>query len=122
MKPKYIILVILFMVSFMAAACQIWFAEAQNSSQAITFWLPTIISIGLVFSWVHLDSVEHRYARSALLNIGIVALAIIFIPVYLFKSRPTGAKTRALGGFAAIFIGNVTASFIGALFAQHVQL
>ena len=126
MKPKSVLLVALFVMSFVTAACQIWYAGPHSLSQTIAFWVPTIISVGLIFSWVHTDSIEQEYVRSALLNIGIVALAIIFVPVYLFKSRPTGAKAKAkakaIGGFSIILIGNIAASFMGALFAQYVRL
>ena len=122
MKPKSVLLVALFVMSFVAAACQIWFAGPHSLSQTIAFWAPTIISVGVIFSWVHTDSIEQEYVRSALLNIGIVALAIIFVPVYLFKSRPTGAKAKAIGSFSVILVGNIAASFMGALFAQYVRL
>jgi hypothetical protein len=122
MNPKSLILITVFIASFIAGACDIWFAGAQGASQQAVIWLPVIVTSALMFAWVHADSVEYQYSRSPLFNVGIIGLAIVFIPVYLFKSRPRGAKAKSLGVFFALFLGYIAISYAGSEFAYHVQL
>ncbi|MBT9613849.1 MAG: hypothetical protein IV108_11365 [Burkholderiales bacterium] len=122
MKKKTTLLTAFFVASFIASACDIWFSGLKGTTQIAAFWVPIIIITGIVFAWVHTDSAERQYQRFALLNIGIVGLALVFVPVYLFKSRPSGAKAKALGYFCALFLGYIAISYAGATFAQYVQL
>ena len=58
-------------------------------------WLVPFIAIyGVVFWWLHHDSALHDYQPSALLKVGIVLVIMIFMPVYLFKSRQAGGRLR----------------------------
>ena len=122
MKTKPALIAIFFIASFIAGACDVWFAKAQGTSQIVAFWLPIIILSALTFAWVHADSVERRYSRSRLLSVGIVGLAIVFIPVYLFKSRPSGAKAKSLIVFVVLFLFFIAISYAGSEFANHVPL
>jgi hypothetical protein len=122
MKPKSIIIAASSLVSFLSGASEVWFTGAHSPVPEFALFLPIIISLGLILTWVHIDSKEHNYVRPAIINMGIVALALVFIPIYLFKSRPTGARAKALGGFVIILIGYFAVATIGATFAQYVKL
>ena len=93
MKTKPALIALFFIASFMAGACDVWFSKTQGTSQLVITWLPTIILSALMFAWVYVDSVERQYSRSRLLSVGIVGLAIVFVPVYLYKSRPRDRKS-----------------------------
>jgi len=122
MNSKSVLLSAIFIASFIASACDVWFAGAQGILQAVVLWLPVVVLTSLMFAWVHADSAERQYSRSLLLNVGIIGFAVAFIPVYLFKSRPSGSKGKALGVFVALFIGNIAISYAGSAFAHHVPL
>ena len=122
MNPKAALLSAIFFVSFIASACDVWFAGAHGILQAVVLWLPLIVLTALMFAWVYADSAERQYSRSALLNVGIIGLAVVFIPVYLFKSRPSGSKAKALGIFVALFVGYIVISYAGSAFAHHMPL
>ena len=122
MNTKTVLLVVFFIASFIASACDVWYAKAQGASQTIVIWLPVIVISVLMFAWVHVDSSERQYSRSLLLNVGIIGLAVVFIPIYLLKSRPRGSKAKALGAFLALFLGYIAISYAGSEFAHHVPL
>jgi len=66
------------------------------------------------FVWVHADSIEHAYQRSLALNIGIILLALVFIPVYFFRTRPEGKRAPPILGFFSVILACMAASMIGA--------
>jgi hypothetical protein len=69
--------------------------------------LATLMFSFLCFCWYRVDSEERMYRRTALLNVGIVMLAILAVPYYLVRSRPAGQKGRALlrlAGFCALLV------------------
>ena len=52
------------------------FALAQN-----------LLSIPPIFWWYHVDKAEKGYRAGPLMNVGVVALAILALPVYFIRSR-----------------------------------
>lgn len=66
------------------------------------------------FIWLHNDSIEHAYSRSMALNAGILLLAVVYVPVYFFRSRPEGARTPAITGFFSVVLACMALSLIGA--------
>ena len=67
-------------------------------------WLLMVLGLFCVFAWLGADQTEHGHRRSPWMNIGIVLLALVFVPVYLLRSRPKGRRLRALGGFLAVAV------------------
>jgi hypothetical protein len=82
-------------------------ANAPRNVQMYQFFASTIAVVSLSFWWVHNDSVARGVRRSPLLNVGIVALAVVFVPVYLFRSREPGARLKAILTFFGLFVGYV---------------
>src|SRR5713226_9149564 len=68
-----------------------------------TSWKLTeqLLLVMLIYWWYYLDKTQRTMRTGPLLNIGVVALPIVAIPVYLFRSR--GFKS----GFVSflLFIG-----------------
>ncbi|MBB4132379.1 hypothetical protein [Xanthomonas sp. 3075] len=103
------------------------FSVANGAASAVPGWtspgidlLWVVVQLALLFVWLAADSRRLGYRRPAWMNIGIVALAVLFLPVYLYRSRPPGRRLRAFGGlllavlgFAALFIAaGLTTEFV----------
>lgn len=71
----------------------------------------------IAFHWLNLDSHELGIHRPVWLNIGIVLLLIVFVPYYLYKTRPEGKRAPVLLGFLAVLVACVFASAIGSALA-----
>jgi hypothetical protein len=54
----------------------------------------------IIFTWYYYDSEQIKFKRGILLNTGIIAIAIIALPYYFYRSR--GFKTGLM--FTAIFL------------------
>ena len=70
----------------------------------------------LPFYWYRLDSDLRAFARSRLMNFGVVFLAPLVIPIYLLRSRARGRRLRALLRFLGFSLLLVLAVALG-LFA-----
>jgi hypothetical protein len=46
-----------------------------------------LLSIPPIFWWYHVDKAEKQYRAGPLMNVGVVALAVIALPVYFIRSR-----------------------------------
>jgi hypothetical protein len=75
----------------------------------------TLVFSFLCFFWYRLDSDARLYRRTALLNIAVVMMAPLALPYYLLRSRPAGARGRALLRFAGFVLLLVAASAAGAV-------
>ncbi|MEO8672548.1 MAG: hypothetical protein ABI411_14615 [Tahibacter sp.] len=79
--------------------------------------LALVFQIGPLFAgfvWLHNDSIQHGYSRSMALNAGIVLLALVYVPVYFFRSRPPGTRAPAITGFFSLVLACMGLSLMGA--------
>lgn len=67
------------------------------------------------FRWLQLDSAELEIRRPMWLNVGIVMVAVVFVPYYLYKTRPAGRRGPAIASFFAILLASMFASALGSL-------
>jgi fucose 4-O-acetylase-like acetyltransferase len=115
-----------FLVGFLIAIAFFGALEGYQEAQGIRYpgWLPmifTVIFSVLIFGWYYLDSNDHSYQRSRLLNIAVVALALVAIPYYLVQSREKGQKLKAIFKamglgvwlFVSVVIGVIVGGVIG---------
>ena len=82
-----------------------WFSTLNPTSDGqrlLLILVPTVLGLAVLFWWLHEDSPRHNFRRSPLLNIGIVAIAIVFVPIYFVRSRQPGARLRAVAGFMGV--------------------
>jgi len=63
-----------------------------------------VVVIGIGFAWFRHDANQRGYKRSALLNTSVIALAIVALPVYLFRSRGFAKGLIATLVFLAIAV------------------
>lgn len=86
--------------------------QLQNSSGLTLGGSLAMLIIG--FRWITLDSAELDIRRPMWLNIGIVMAAAIFVPYYLYKTRPAGKRLPAIASFFALVFACAFVSAIGA--------
>jgi len=84
-----------------------------QSSSGLTF-VGSLAMLIIGFRWLTLDSAELDIRRPMWLNIGIVMAAIIFVPYYLYETRPAGRRLPAIASFFAIVLACALTSAIGA--------
>ena len=116
---KKILISAIFAVTFMFGASDVWLEDAPRQLNQIVLWVSIISVSMLIFGWVHLDAKERQYPKSKWLNLGVLAFSIIFVPIYLFRSRPKGQKLRALAGFAFALLGYAGFGYAGSLAAYQ---
>jgi hypothetical protein len=59
----------------------------------------TFLAITLIYWWYHADKSERQYRAGPLLNGGVIAAAVLALPIYFVRSR--GWKRGALASAAA---------------------
>jgi hypothetical protein len=72
------------------------------------------------FTWFRADSFKRSFRRSATLDVAFVGLTVLVLPYYLIKSRGLNAGLKAIGAGLSIYVLNVLATVIGALFVGAV--
>ena len=92
MSSKTLVLILLAFASFLSGMIDQYFYPGQQwPPTAVAF---TVIGVFLIFVWFRLDSGQIGYRRSPWLNVSVVALAIVALPYYFFRSR--GVKHGAI--------------------------
>jgi amino acid transporter len=92
-------------------------SELRNSSLNLGYQFAALV---VCFLWLGLDSRQLDIRRPWWLNVGIVLFTSVFVPYYLYKTRPAGNRLRAILTFFAIVIGGAFAMTIGAFLALAV--
>ncbi|GAA0714443.1 hypothetical protein [Dokdonella soli] len=75
----------------------------------------------LGFRWLQLDAAELDIRRPTWLNVGIVLLAAVFVPYYLYKTRPANHRLPAIAGFFGLVFACMFASAMGALLMSSMS-
>lgn len=81
----------------------------------------SLISLTLLFFWYYLDTERLRFKRTPLLNIGVVAIALIALPYYFFRSRGLKQGTLFTAGFLLLMYALNWIDWVGASITQHAQ-
>jgi hypothetical protein len=68
-----------------------------------------LVAVFLLFFWFRLDSDERGYKRSPLLNVGVIALAVIVMPYYFFRTR---GFVRGLAASALLLVVGIMYSLL----------
>jgi hypothetical protein len=91
-------------------------AVAQIRSSPLNI-LYQIAALAVCFAWLHFDARQLDIRRPWWLNVGIVLFSSVFVPYYLYKTRPPGRRAPAIFGFFGIVFGCVVAMMIGMMLA-----
>lgn len=107
------------LVLLVAATVVFGVVDARDTARHVdsSGWaiLCTLLFSFLSFCWYRLDSEARLYRRTALLNVGIVMLAVVAVPYYLVRSRPAGQKSRSLLRFAGFCVLLAVAAGLGGI-------
>ena len=102
MPAKHVVLLSLgVMALFNGVARQLLTPGELFSDADIPFMF---LSVALVFLWFRLDADQRGYGRSPLLNISVVALAIVALPYYFFRSRGFTQGILTTGAFVLVLV------------------
>ena len=110
MRSKSIVLVALAIATVIYGASNQYFYRGNPFPPTVLPYLG--IGIFLVFLWYRLDSDQLGYRRSPWLNFGVIALAVVALPYYFFRSR--GAKRGAIATLLFL-LAVIASSFLSAL-------
>lgn len=100
MTSKTWVLVAFLVLSFVVGVVGQYYYPGMDLSPADMWFLPVFAF--LVFLWYRIDSEQRSFKRSPWLNIGVIAIAIIALPYYFFRSR--GFKGGALATFLMLLV------------------
>jgi hypothetical protein len=94
---------------------------STDSPGRLAFTLVGNIALLLIgFRWLQIDAIELDIRRPGWLNAGIILLAAVFVPYYLYKTRPAGHRLPAIAGFFGLVFACMIGSAIGALLMQSM--
>jgi hypothetical protein len=114
MNPRHILIFLLTLFALVGGVSG--FFDARNLPEP-TWWILTstlFLSI-TIFYWYRLDSIQRSFKRSIWLNIGVVGLAPLAIPGYIFLRSERGARVRPFArmlGYMILLLVAVTAGGI----------
>ena len=89
-------------------------------SSGLTF-VGSLAMLIIGFRWLTLDAAELDIRRPMWLNIGIVMAAIVFVPYYLYKTRPAGHRLPAIASSFAIVLACALTSAVGAATMMYLS-
>lgn len=115
-RRKTAALVALFGMSLVygIAAAQVRLLPGASARLDDVFWFASVLVMFIAgFAWLHYDGFERGYTRRPWLNIGIVLLAIVFVPVYFWNSRPPGRRVLPIFAFFGVVVGSMFLSMLG---------
>lgn len=116
-RRKGVLIAIIMVLTFLFGGVDVLLEDAPRPWNEVFLWTSIVLVSGLIFAWVHIDARERQYRRAKWLNVGVLALAIVFVPVYLVLTRRAGAKWRALAGFSVALAAYFGAGYAGSLLA-----
>ncbi len=116
---RVIVLISLAVIGFAEGLARQLLAPGQPFAQAD---LPfVILTAGLVFTWYRMDSRRCGYRRSPVLDVMVVAIAILALPYYFFRSRGLVGGLRATGLLVLAGIGYSVLQFCGETAAYYAR-
>jgi hypothetical protein len=102
-RPKLVALGLLALISLISPMIEMMVTGRVEMLSKFGM-VETVVSLVVLFWWYHMDKREWNYKAGPLMNGGVLALAIVALPVYFIRSRGwrKGAVTAAL---ALAFLG-----------------
>ena len=85
MKPKHWVLPTFAAAAFLSGmANQYFYPGVTTPPSGLVL---TLVGAALIFAWYRLDAIERGYRRSLWLDVGVIALSVVALPWYFFRSR-----------------------------------
>jgi hypothetical protein len=119
MNPKTLVLSTMGLVSFLGGAiAQYYRARHLQPPGGVPVSL-VLASALLLFVWYRLDTDQRSYRRTYFLNLGIVALGVVALPYYFFRSRGAKGGLIAILLFILLLMGSFILSYMGQYFTYY---
>ena len=116
-SPKNRLIATLAILSLISGAVDQYFYPGREfPPTAIAF---TVVMVLLIFIWYRLDTEEVGYRRSTSLNTGVIALTIVALPYYFFRSRGAKKGFLATGLLLLVYIASVLLTMAGSYLAYY---
>ena len=77
--------------------------------------------VSMIYWWYHSDKTVRGYQASKWLNIGVVALAVVAVPIYLFRSRGAKKGTIATLLLVLFLFGFIVSWGTGATIGSYLR-
>jgi len=115
-QRKQATLVALGGASFVLGIVDVLFAlpPASEGQRLLVMMLGNIALLVIGFRWLALDARELEIRRPTWLDVAIVLLAAIFVPYYLYKTRPQPRRLSAILAFFGLVFGCMVLTALGA--------
>lgn len=117
-RKSPLLIVAFLILPFFGGMFDFIFRENQNLYSAYSF-SKTLCAILILFAWYQQDTNHIGYRRTALLNLMVIALTIIALPYYFFRSRGLKKGGVYLLSFILLLGLHVAAAVIGTHIGDH---
>jgi hypothetical protein len=87
-------------------------------------WINWVYQLAILFAcfmWLQADSQQLDIRRPWWLNIGIVLVTSVFVPYYLFKTRPAGKRLQPILMYFAILFSSAFVMVLGLVIGMSVS-
>ena len=111
MNRKSIALLVAAVASFVTGSVVQYLQYVHGNPTAEIFF--SFISMLPVFAWFRFDTDQRSYRRTPLLNICVLAIAIVALPYYFFRSRGLRGGFIACGLFTLAVICSIALTIAG---------
>ncbi|WP_300614767.1 hypothetical protein [Dokdonella sp.] len=95
--------------------------SAQEGVRLGVTLLGNVALLLIGFHWLRLDALELDIRRPMWLNVCIVALAAVFVPYYLYKTRPPERRLASIGRFFLLILACMFATALGASLMMQIS-
>lgn len=102
------------MIALMGAV-QASLGKGSRNLAYLTIFVLEILGSYCAFVWYCRDSDERRYRRSLWRNMLFNGVAVLFVPWYLLRTRPSGARLNALFRLGGMCLLMLAALMVGAV-------
>ena len=80
------------------------FTDTGQRAPALLMIVQVFVMTFTAFAWVHFDAKLRGRHLGRLMRMGIVALAAVFVPVYVIRSRGSVGALKSFGKFFGILL------------------
>ena len=73
----------------------------------------TVVSLAAIYWWYYADKAQRQFRAGPLLNVGVIAMAIIALPIYFIRSRGWKRGSLSIAVAAAILAATFGLEWLG---------
>ena len=116
--PTLIPLVMLLAVAFIIGLLNVALTGQLSVGRS---WkvMEQLVIVSIIYWWYHADKAQRQYRAGVFLNAGVVALSLIAVPIYLFRSRGATQGAKAFAFFIAFLAALVASLVLGGAVAKQ---